>query len=87
MLSKSILLPEEARFHARPAKQIVEIAQKYESMICLSTDTQVADAKSVFSVMRLRQPTTGMMDVVTDGSDEHAAMSDIESVLLNMNWR
>ncbi|MDO4617232.1 MAG: HPr family phosphocarrier protein [Lachnospiraceae bacterium] len=87
MLRAEIILDETARFHARPAALIAEAAQKFESMICIEGEGVFADCKKFLSVMKIRVPSTGILEIVTEGSDERDAMSEIEYIIKNMYWR
>ncbi len=81
MLMKTIELQDTIFFHARPAACIASEAKKYESMILLTADGQMADAKKALSVMRLGDPKDRKMEIITDGSDEEEAMRAMERTL------
>lgn len=87
MLKKTIVLNKDARFHVRPVARIVEKAMQFESLICLSTETYLADCKSALSLMRIGRPTSGIVEIITEGSDELDAMNEIEYTIKNMHWR
>ena len=81
MIMRTIRLQDTIFFHARPAACIASEAKKYESMILLTVDGQMADAKKALSVMRLGNPKDRTVEIVTDGSDEEEAMQAIERAL------
>lgn len=87
MLRKTIILDETVRFHTRPAVLIAEASQKFESMICIEGDGLFADCKRPLSLMNIRIPSSRILEIVTEGSDEQDAMSEIEYIIKNMYWR
>lgn len=67
--------------HARPAMQLVELANKYGSKIDVSNGTLTVDAKSIMSVMRLAATKGTTLKIVADGSDAAEAVASlIESI-------
>lgn len=87
MLKKTIVLNKDARFHIRPVARIVEKAMQFESLICLSTETYIADCKSAISLMRLAGLTSERIEIITEGIDELDAMDEMEYTIKNMHWR
>ena len=63
--------------HARPAMQLVELANKYSSKIDVSNGTLTVDAKSIMSVMRLAATKGTVLRIVADGSDAPEAVDKI----------
>ena len=87
MIRRLVTLDEKVRFHARPAAKVVEAAQQYSSTIFLSSDSDMADAKKVFSIMNFVIPDERKMEIVVDGPDEMEAIMAIETVIKNIEWR
>lgn len=81
MTTKTIVLPPEAFFHARPAAQISAVAQKYQSVVMFALDVEIVDAKNAFSLMRMSRPNGRPLDLLADGPDEQEAMDEIESAI------
>jgi phosphocarrier protein len=63
--------------HARPAMQLVELANKYGSKVDVSNGTLTVDAKSIMSVMRLAATKGTTLKIVADGSDAPEAVAKI----------
>ena len=59
--------------HARPAMQLVGLANGYASKIELSNTSLTVDAKSIMSVMRLGAAKGTMLRIVADGDDAEEA--------------
>ena len=59
--------------HARPAMQLVELANQYNSKIEISNGVLSVDAKSIMSVMRLAATQGTLLTIVADGDDADGA--------------
>ncbi len=81
MTTKTIKLNPEDFFHARPSTIVCSEAKKYKSVILLSLGMEIADAKEVFSIMRLSRPNGRSLDVMADGPDEKDAVAAIEAAV------
>ncbi len=66
--------------HARPAMQLVEVANAFASKIELSNTTLTVDAKSIMSVMRLGAGKGSTLKLVADGSDAQQAAEAIAAL-------
>jgi phosphocarrier protein len=67
--------------HARPAMQLVGLANGYGSKIELCTNSLTVDAKSIMSVMRLGAGKGTVLRVVADGADaDEAAKAMVDLV-------
>ncbi|MGN1031563.1 MAG: HPr family phosphocarrier protein [Butyricicoccaceae bacterium] len=82
MLTERIRLPEEFRFHARPAASAAKEAQRYRCMVFLTANGRFADARNAISIMRLGKPEDGCVEVTADGEDETEAVQAIKQVLM-----
>lgn len=67
--------------HARPAMQLVEIANGFGSKIELSTSSLTIDAKSIMSVMRLGAGQGTVLRVVADGDDAQEAVDALTELV------
>jgi len=63
--------------HARPAMQLVELANRFSSKIELSNGTLAVDAKSIMSVMRLAGTKGTILIISADGADAQEAVDAI----------
>lgn len=61
--------------HARPAMQLVELANKYASKIDVSNGSLTVDAKSIMSVMRLAATKETILRIAADGDDASEAVA------------
>lgn len=67
--------------HARPAMQLVELANRFGSKIELSNGVLTVDAKSIMSVMRLAATQGTVLSLVADGQDAEKAVVAIKKLL------
>lgn len=67
--------------HARPAMQLVELANKYNSKVDVSNGTLTVDAKSIMSVMRLAATKGTTLKIVADGSDAPEAVARLVELI------
>ena len=63
--------------HARPAMQLVELANSFASKIEVSNGAMAVDAKSIMSVMRLAATKGTTLAIVADGGDAEQALAAI----------
>ena len=61
--------------HARPAMQLVQLANSYTSTIEVSNGALTVDGKSIMSVMRLGAAKGATLKFVADGDDAQEAVA------------
>ncbi len=67
--------------HARPAMQLVGLANGYASKIELSNTSLTVDAKSIMSVMRLGAAKGTVLKILADGDDADQAVDALVSLV------
>lgn len=68
--------------HARPAAELVQIANKYKSAISLKMNDKEANAKSIITIMALGVKKNAEVTIVANGDDEVEAIEAIQKQLL-----
>lgn len=81
MTKKSITIQIANGLEARPVALLVQVASQYESQIYVEVDGKRVNAKSIMGMMTLGLETGEKVTVEATGSDEEAAMNDIEKYL------
>ncbi len=76
-VNKEVTIINKYGLHARPAMQMVELANRFNSKIEISNITLTVDAKSIMSVMRLAATKGTVLKIVIDGDDADEAMDAI----------
>ena len=81
MISKETTIRLENGLEARPVAMLVQVASKYDSSVYLEAGDKRVNAKSIMGMMSLGLDTGEKVNVIVDGSDEAAALEDIEKYL------
>ena len=81
MVSKTIQVNLAADAEARPVAVLVQKASQYESKVYIQSGDKKINAKSIMGMMSLGLAKGGELTVITDGSDESAAVEQIERFL------
>lgn len=72
-----VRVANELGLHARPAARLAQEAQKFDSAIVLSTDSQQVDAKSILDILTLAAPRGCGLTIRASGGDARAAVERI----------
>lgn len=81
MVKKTITIELATGLEARPVAMLVQIASQYESNIYLENGSCRVNAKSIMGMMTLGLNKGEQVTVTVDGSDEEAAIVDIQKYL------
>lgn len=81
MITKSITIKLPTGLEARPVALLVQVASHYESSVYVESENKRVNAKSIMGMMTLGLAAGEQVTVVVDGSDEEAAMDNIEKYL------
>lgn len=82
MLEKKITVRKADGLDADMIAVLVQRACKFESKIYLESDDKKVNAKSIMGMMNIGVCKGGEVTVYAEGSDEEAAMREIEEYLL-----
>lgn len=81
MTQKAIQIRLQNGLEARPVAVLVQVASKYDSAIYIEVEGKKVNAKSIMGMMSLGLNSGEKVVVTADGSDEAAAVEDIEKFL------
>ncbi|GAA4654165.1 HPr family phosphocarrier protein [Anaerocolumna aminovalerica] len=81
MVSKKITIKIPTGLEARPVALLVQVASQYESAIYVECDDKKVNAKSIMGMMSLGLAAGEEVTVSAEGSDEQAAIDNIEKYL------
>ena len=81
MIQKSIQIKLETGLEARPVAMLVQVASQFESTVYINADDRKVNAKSIMGMMSLGLASGEQVTVVAEGSDEAAAVEEIEKFL------
>ena len=79
METKTLKVIDKTGIHARPATNIVNVAQKFNSDLNLEYKGKSVNMKSIMGVMSLGIPYDSEITITAEGSDELEAIGEIES--------
>ena len=81
MIQKSIQIKLESGLEARPVAMLVQVASQFESTVYLGSDSRKVNAKSIMGMMSMGLESGAEVTVIAEGSDEEAAVAEIEKFL------
>ena len=85
MIRKSVTIGISNGLEARPIAMLVQVASQYESKIYVEIDNKKVNAKSIMGMMTLGLSTGESVVVSAEGTDEEAAIENIEKYLSSHN--
>ena len=80
-IEREVKIANKYGLHARPAMQLVELANRYSAKIEISNGVLTVDAKSIMSVMRLGAAAGTILKIVADGADAQEAVATIAALV------
>jgi len=81
ILEREVEIVNKYGLHARPAMQLVELANAFSSKIEITNTALTVDAKSIMSVMRLGAAKGTVLRIVADGADAEEALEAITGLV------
>lgn len=81
MIKKPITIQLPRGLEARPVALLVQVASQYDSKIHVEVEGKRVNAKSIMGMMTLGLESGEKITVEAEGTDEEAAMNDIEKYL------
>lgn len=85
MIKKPITIQIASGLEARPVALLVQVASQYESKIYVENGDKKVNAKSIMGMMTLGLNAGESVVVTAEGSDEQAAIENIEKYLSSDN--
>lgn len=81
MTKKEFTIVNKFGLHARPAAQLVKLANTFESDIWVEKDSEQVNGKSIMGLMMLAAGHGSIITVSAEGSDEEAAIAAVEELV------
>lgn len=81
MVSKKMTIKIPTGLEARPVALLVQVASQYESAIYVECEEKKVNAKSIMGMMSLGLAAGEEVTVSAEGTDEQAAIENIEKYL------
>ena len=83
MVSKEIKITNPTGLHLRPAGNLCKEAMRYKSKVTFNYDGNIANAKSVLSVLGACIKTGDTITLVCEGEDEEEALNNLVAFIEN----
>ncbi|MCD6232237.1 HPr family phosphocarrier protein [Candidatus Aerophobetes bacterium] len=81
VFQKEIKITNKIGLHTRPASLIVEVANKFKSKIWIEKDGQVANGKSVMSLLLLCVEKGSIIKIKAEGPDAQKAIEALVKII------
>ena len=82
-LKKELTICNKLGLHARAASKLVATATRFGSRIQINRNGQLADAKSIMSLLMLAASKGTVLEFIIEGDDAEDALLDIETLINN----
>lgn len=83
MIKKKIIIINKLGLHARAAVKLVNMANRFESSVCIEKDGNKIDGKSVLGTLTLAATKGSEITLKIKGRDEEIAFKAIEKLINN----
>jgi len=80
-LTKQVRIPNSLGLHARPAMQLVDLANRFEASLQIGKGEQLVDAKSIMQVMTLAATQGTKLTLSAIGADASQALSAMTELI------
>ena len=80
-LKKQITIINKLGLHARAASKLVATASRFRSQVQIDRNGQLADAKSIMSVLMLAASNGTTLNIIVSGDDAETALHHIETLI------
>lgn len=79
-----VVISSPLGLHARPAAQLVQLAQQFESSVTLKNDFGQADAKSILDILSLAAGIGMQLRIEVKGPDQEKALLSLTNFFSNI---
>ena len=80
-ISKKLTVKNKQGLHARPAALFVQVANKFESRITVSNDSEEVNGKSIMGILMLGAEKDSTIFVEAEGEDAQLALQELEKLV------
>jgi phosphocarrier protein HPr len=77
---RKLVVQNEVGLHARPAKNLVSLLNKYSSSVFIEKDGYRVNAKSIIGVLTLAAGRGTVLKVIAEGTDAAEALDAVEKL-------
>lgn len=80
-ITKEVKIPNSLGLHARPAMQLVDIANRFKANLQIAKGSQLVDAKSIMQVMTLAATQGTKLTLSATGPDADQALNAMAELI------
>ena len=80
-IAKQVKIPNSLGLHARPAMQLVDLANRFEASLQIAKGEQLVDAKSIMQVMTLAATQGTKLTLSATGPDATQALAAMAELI------
>ncbi len=80
-ITKQVKVPNSLGLHARPAMQLVDLANRFDACLGITKDKQLVDAKSIMQVMTLAATQGTKLTLSATGTDATEALAAMAELI------
>ena len=81
MVTKEVVINNQAGLHARPATFFIQKANEFKSSIWIEKEDRRVNAKSLLGVLSLGIVKGTAVNLIADGNDENEAISTLSDLI------
>jgi len=87
VIEKRLIIRHKQGLHARPAAMFVQIANRYDSNISVTKDSQEVNGKSIMGILMLAAEIGSEIMVKAEGEDAQQAVNELEKLVLGEPYK
>ena len=84
MVSKKVVVTNPTGLHARPASNLLNFTKKFNCTVTLKSGTKTANCASIISLLSLGAKSGTEIEVICEGADENAAVTEIVNFIQDL---
>lgn len=81
IIKKKLVVKNKSGLHARPAALFVQVANKFESRVKVSRDSDEVNGKSIMGILMLGAERGSEIYIEIEGDDAEQAMLELEKII------
>lgn len=85
IVEREFIIKNEQGIHARPATNLVQLANQFKSELGLVYNGVTVDLKSIMGVLSLGVTRGSLISVTADGEDSNDALNKISLFIIELN--
>ena len=81
LVTKKVMVKNKQGLHARPAALFVQVANKFDSHITVTRDSEEVNGKSIMGILTLGAEKDCWIVIEADGEDAEGALAELVRVV------